>query len=111
VVDAPDLSTFVPQRGGTRDCTLAALATVTGRTYEEVAEALGVQIDLTTGLPDIGPGIDPLATIYPLLRLGWLCAPLVAREKLDKDGYATIEEIKAILPGRKAVLGYVDSDP
>jgi hypothetical protein len=111
---AVDLSSFVAQRGG-KDCVVAALATVIGRTYDEVANALGIPINAQTKQREVDR-VDLLDTIYPLLRLGWLAAPLVAKEHADVQGsprqshLPTGDEIKAALSGVPAVIGYTDPD-
>ncbi len=110
---AADLNSFVQQRGGKKDCVLAALATVTSCTYEEMARALNISLS-GKGLPDIEKGVDLLHVCYPLLKLGWLATPLVAKEHpelTNKEQAPTADEIKALLPGRQAVIGYSDPNP
>jgi hypothetical protein len=74
---------YVAQRPGCKDCEIASLATVTGHSYEEIAGALGIAINPTTGLPDLAKypaGIDILDIVYPLFRLGWSAAVIVTQE-------------------------------
>jgi hypothetical protein len=115
---AARLDSFVNQRAS-NDCEIAATATVTGNTYEKIADAFGIQLDPKTGQPDaksLDRGIDPLNTIFPLLRLGWAASPLLSREHpkvigTDSErGRPSSSEIKTTLAGRKAVLGYTDED-
>lgn len=107
---------FVPQRPGAKDCTIAALATTIDRSYEDVATALGIEIDPATGLPDPEKlGVEMLATIYPLANLGWAGAPLVTEKAFKDQGVdrpgPDSDSLKAILPNQKAVIGYKDADP
>jgi hypothetical protein len=113
---AAPLGTFVQQRAG-NDCEIAAAATVTRTTYEKIADAFGIPCDPKTGQPDataLGSGIDPLNTVFPLLRMGWVAAPILSREHpkvigTDSErGRPSSNEIKATLAGRKAVVGYTD---
>ena len=83
---AADLNEFIPQRGF-KDCVIAALATVIGRSYDEVADALNIPINADTGHREVGQGVDLLDTIYPLLGMGGLAAPLgVPRAPLHAGG-------------------------
>jgi hypothetical protein len=80
---------YVPQRPSCKDCEIASLATVTGRSYEEIAGILGIAINPTTGLPDLSrypAGIDILDIVYPLFRLGWSAAVIVTQERFRKAG-------------------------
>ncbi len=114
---AAPLGTFVQQRAG-NDCAIAATATVTGLSYETIADAFGIPLD-AQGHPDagaLGRGIDPLNTIYPLHARGWFAAPFLTQEhphmadnaRLSK--LATSDQIKSLIKGRRAVLEYLDDD-
>ncbi len=112
---AVDRCDFVAQRG-TKDCVIAAIATVIIRTYDEVAEELGISVDPDSGLRAVAGGIHPLDTIFPLLRMGWLAALLPSREapnqnREDRSRFATSDQIKEVLRGHRAVVGYTDPDP
>ncbi|MCA1470322.1 hypothetical protein I6F09_20755 [Bradyrhizobium sp. IC3195] len=109
---------YVPQRPGCKDCEIASLATVTGAAYEEIAGVLGIAIDPTTKLPDLSKypaGIDLLDVVYPLFRLGWSAAVVVTQEGFRKAEIGRFgpssQQLKADLAGRRATIGYVDTDP
>lgn len=112
-VDPPP---HIRQRRG-NDCDIAATATVIGRKYEEVARAFEIPID-GNGMPDtviLGPGIPLENIIYPLLELGWLATPLISRDHPkyqngDRSRLGTSQQIRAAIAGRKAILGYRDSE-
>ena len=54
-------------------------------------------------------GINMTETIYALFRLGWSAALIVTAEhKCGKPSYPSSHEIKSILGGHKAVIGYLD---
>jgi hypothetical protein len=62
-------------------------------------------------------GLSLLHVCFPLLKLGWMACPIVTREFPDivktsenRDRYPTSSEIKALLPGRLAVIGYADPE-
>jgi hypothetical protein len=109
---------YVAQRPGCKDCEIASLATVTGHSYEEIAGALGIAINPTTGLPDLAKypaGIDVLDIVYPLFRLGWSAAVIVTQEgfgeaQVSRHGPSS-DQLKVALSGKPATIGYVDSDP
>jgi hypothetical protein len=109
---------FERQRG-TNDCMIAAYATATGLTYDGMAAGFGIAIDPYTGLPDaasVGQGIRTIDIIYPLLKLGWVAAPVFTAEhpKIGNEylkAPPTSDEVKArLLPGRKAIISYHDED-
>ena len=119
--DVPKLGEFVQQRQG-NDCEIAAIATAIGRSYEDVVSALG----LKGGMPPGSPGLDIHDTIYALLTLGWIAAQVITMEwakaraeanraeantPLLANALPTTEQLKAILKGRRAVIGYTDPDP
>jgi hypothetical protein len=102
---------YVAQRGGTKDCQIAATAEATGLPYEALADAFGVP--LIKGIPDakvLGEGIYTQDMVYPLLGLGWSAAPMITQERRKiqdcdrKLRQPSSEAIKRLLPGRKAVL-------
>jgi hypothetical protein len=109
---------YVAQRPGCKDCEIASLATITGRSYEEIAGILGIAINPTTGLPDLSrypAGIDILDLVYPLFRLGWSAAMIITQEGFRKAEVGrhgpSSDQLKADLSGKLATIGYVDSDP
>jgi 3'-phosphoadenosine 5'-phosphosulfate sulfotransferase (PAPS reductase)/FAD synthetase len=106
------LSTIVPQR--TRyDCAVAALATLQGWTYEKARTVLGTHA--TTG------GTCLLPLVVPLLKAGIAGTYLMAREHpnileagADRQNVrmlAASEEIRRLLPGRRAILGVEGAAP
>jgi hypothetical protein len=101
---------FVRQRQG-QNCVIAALATVIRWQSEDDLEFYG---HIANALPPVRPeGIRLLSTVLPLLRLGWLAAPLISREapypqREDRWHLPTSDEIKAVLADRYAVVGYRD---
>ncbi|MGJ4916101.1 hypothetical protein ACQR10_05430 [Bradyrhizobium sp. HKCCYLRH2060] len=109
---------YVSQRWPAKDCVIATLATVTRHSYEEIAHALDIAIDEKTRLPELTPypmGIDILSIPFPLLRLGWSAAVIVTEEGFKRGGVdrhgPTSEELKPLLIGQRAILGYTDPDP
>ncbi len=108
---------FVAQRG-TNDCMIAACATATDSTYEQVAAAFGIEIDPRTTPPNaaaIGEGIRTMDIIYPLLELGWVAAPVFTAEHPNIGNKwlkapPTSEKIKERLPGQRAIISYHDKD-
>jgi len=111
---AAKLGSFVPQRGG-KDCVIATLATVTVSTYDEIADALGVPVDQSGKRMIAGDGIDISLASGALWEIGWMSTLLVARERSGMEDYPyslpSSDQIKEILRGKKASVGYVDSDP
>lgn len=107
---------FVAQRGA-NDCMIAACATATDSTYEQVAAAFGIEIDPQTNLPDaaaIGEGIRTMDIIYPLLELGWVAAPIFTAEHPNirsewLKAPPTSEKIKERLLGQRAIISYQDA--
>jgi hypothetical protein len=110
--EAVDRNEFVPQRNG-QDCIIASIATVIRRQSDNNRD---FYTQVANALPPAGTkGIAPLDTIFPLLRLGWLAAPLVSKEapnpdQEDRRHFPTSNEIKSVLAGRYAVIGYQDPD-
>ncbi|MBN9075021.1 MAG: hypothetical protein BGN87_11545 [Rhizobiales bacterium 65-79] len=104
-----DEKLFVAQRtSGVGDCMIAALATAAGISYEESAAALGFPCDPETGLPDLpqGRGVNINEATLPLLKMGLPFATTMTKES-DPESPAMLpssDELKAILPGRNAVL-------
>ena len=98
---------------------IATLATLIDYSYEETAALLGIHMDPRTRLPilPVGGGVNPLQLTYPLWQVGWKAIPFVTRTAENVSAakelaaLPTVEEIKALLPGRLALLGYVDADP
>ena len=111
---AADLNKCVPQRAGAEDCVVAALATITHMSYEKMTAILGLAIDPAKGCAIVPKGgVDLMGTIFPLLELGWVASPLVARERGVGVPFflPTRDQIKTVLPGRIAVVSYKDADP
>ena len=110
MANVPDINDVQPQRGG-KDCVIAAIATLVARSYDEVARGLG--LPFSDGKWDVGDGVDASDAIYLLLSWGWIAAPLVSKEcakkhKLPENNRPTSDQIKALLIGRPAVVGYTD---
>jgi hypothetical protein len=106
MVRVADLNEFSRQRGG-KDCGIAAVSTITGKSYDEVARAFEGAIT--------ADGINPFDFVLPALSLGWAAAPMITREcpNADDSGLRlrpTSDQIKSKLPGRKAVIGYSDPE-
>ena len=117
IIRAAPLDSFVAQRR-VRDCAIATAATITGRTYEEIAQVFGIPLN-HEGVPDadaLGPGIYTQDMVYPLLGLGWIAAPMIAREHRGNQDdkrqskQPSSDMIKASIAGRRAILGYQDDD-
>jgi hypothetical protein len=97
-----------------KDCLIAACATATRLTHEQVAAGFGIAIDFNSGQPDaarIGQGIRTMDVVYPLLELGWVAAPVFTAEHPNVgSGWLkappTSDEVKVQLPGRRAVICY-----
>ncbi|MGY2905446.1 hypothetical protein [Bradyrhizobium sp. URHC0002] len=108
-----DHSEFVPQRGGKPDCVIASLATATGIGYEQVADALG--IELKNGIPDFTGGINDFSVLGPLFKIGWSSCPLIPAELDDQvDGTSakqlSRDDIRELVKGHPAIIGYHDAD-
>ncbi len=97
---------LVRQRQGRADCVIACIANALSLTYEQSEELLGIKCeDLPKG------GHDLHHTIHRLLRRGWAAVPLlVFEDKDDAHLWPTEADIKAQLPGRKAIIGYRDAE-
>ena len=106
---------YVAQQLGAKDCAIATVATVTGLSYKEVADAFGIPVD-QKGMPDanaIGPGIKWGDTVIPLYRLGWVATPWLTSEhpgNTERADWPSSDEIKSLIDGRKAVVSYIDED-
>lgn len=90
---------YVPQRRS-GDCAVASLATVTGRSYENMAALLGLQ--------DFDNGLAAFALPFPLLRAGFAATTLFPAEVGVRfgmtGGLASRAGIAAFLSDRSAVL-------
>jgi len=109
--------TYVRQRGGP-DCIVATLATVTGPSYETIAAAFGLSIPGAGDCATIAQGGIHVEVIpYPMFTIGWAGSIVVAKENEGfadhkwRDFLPTRNQIGAILPGKKAIIGYIDDDP
>ena len=102
----------VHQRAGP-DCEIASLASVIDCSYEESADIFGVPLD-RTGRPKLEAGVDLVDAVYPLLKRGWLAVPLIAKENpkvSDPGRLPSSDQVKSVLQGRLAIIGYTDNDP
>jgi hypothetical protein len=114
-LSVPSKTAFEPQRGG-KDCVIASLVTATGVSYERIAAALGIALDTLTRKPDLTArpnGLNLLDAVDPLSQLGWTADIVVAKEAYVGMGSRgpSSEELKQMLLGRKAIIGYADDDP
>jgi hypothetical protein len=102
---------YVPQRTHD-DCMIAAFATATDSTYEDLAEAFGVPCngDGYPSLPAVG-GINLLTVPVPLLSLGFNAVLCLSAEGADSPTMRlpTSDALKALLPARTAVLSIPDA--
>ena len=104
--------TIVPQRlekGG--DCIIAALATVTGRPYEQIAGLMGFPCDSDTAPVALETrGIELAELAAPLLSIGITSTIIVSRDAPPEMGNVrerrlpSSEELMSIVRGREAVL-------
>lgn len=116
----PTTVDFVPQRTvGIGDCVIAAVATATSRSYEDIAAALGFPCDVDTGLPSLpaGRGIALQELVAPLIGLGISTSLLVTPELLHFDvandntkawNLPSPDELKTLIRNRTAVLTVFD---
>jgi hypothetical protein len=114
IVRAAHYSEFVVQRGGTKDCVIASIATAIGQTYEYVAQLLEVQLE-EGKVPRDFQGVDSLDAIGVLFRAGWNASPLISREAIEgkpsRPAHLASDEIKKLIKGHRAIVGYLDADP
>lgn len=105
------MGAYVPQRTHD-DCMIAAFATATDRTYEEVAEAFGVPCndDGYPSLPPVG-GVNLLAVPVPLLSLGFNAVLCLSAEVTGNPSLRlpTSDALKTLLPSRTAVVTAPDA--
>ncbi|MCV0395907.1 MAG: hypothetical protein K5872_06585 [Rhizobiaceae bacterium] len=97
---------FVPQRT-VDDCVIAAFATATERSYEDVATVMGFPCNSETGKPSplriVGVNLWLLPVF--LLSLGIRATMVPARKAADTKGrLPSSNELKELLHGRSAVL-------
>lgn len=105
----------VPQRGdaGVGDCVIASLATVAGRSYEDVAALLGFPCDPETGFPRMpaGRGVSLFELAPVLLPLGFSSTLLISRDYPHARDYSagpllSSDGIKAMIQGHAAVVSF-----
>ena len=116
IIRAAPLDSFIPQRG-VRDCAIATTATITGRTYEEIAQVFGIPLNhkgcrmLTLSDRNLYAGHG-----LPVPWSGWIAAPISLREHRGNQGerrqskQPSSDMIKASIAGHRAILGYQDDD-
>lgn len=106
---------IVPQRSnaGVGDCVIASLATVAGRSYEEVAALLGFPCDAETGFPRMPPdrGVSLFEIGPVLLPLGLSSTLLISRDHPHAREYSagphlSSDGIKAMIQGHAAVVSF-----
>lgn len=108
---------FAAQYPGAKDCVIACIATVIGKSYREVTTAFGLSFDERFGadLSRYPDGIPLLQCMFPLHKLGSAAVPLVSVEGAAKEDIQPTapasDELKAFLQGKPAVVGYTDPDP
>ena len=107
-------SEYVAQRGGTKDCVISSIATAIGQTYEYVAQLL--EVELQDGkVPQDFKGVDSLDAIGVLFRAGWSANPLISDEAIEgrpsRPTHLASNEIKKLIKGHRAIVGYLDADP
>jgi hypothetical protein len=114
LIRAANLSEFVAQRG-VKDCVIASLATVTGLSYEQLAEAFDLPPLEPNRTPILPDGINSIHTYAALHKLGWTASPLMSSDYFpdgnDLPKLKTSEEIKELIQGHLAIVGYADEDP
>jgi hypothetical protein len=105
---------YVQQRGGKKDCVIASVATAIVAPYEVIAAALEISLS-SNGIPEVGKGIDVLDALGAFFKIGWSLCPLFSLEAIDgketRPRHLTSDEIKEIVKGRQAIIGYSDADP
>ena len=95
---------LVKQKPCTPDCQVACVASALDISYDEAMELLGYK-----GIPLPKGGIDARYALHRLLKAGWAAVLLDAAKSQEKSGFGPAKlDIKAQLPGRKAIVGYYD---
>lgn len=112
-VGPANLDEFVPQRGGQKDCVIASLATAVGSSYEDMAGALGIKLQGRHA--ELGEeGLRSLDTLGALFRFGWSACAMISSEAIGGEvtvpPHLTSDEIKWLIQGRRAIIGYHDAE-
>jgi hypothetical protein len=88
------------------------LAAAMDVSFEDAAAAL--EVALIGGHADVGKGLDTFDAIGALFRFGWSACPLISLEAANDEAttpsHLTSDEIKRLITGHRAVIGYHDAD-